>query len=140
MEQTPKAKSAIPADDLERQLHVVDADSADAPHVGVVGDTYTILVSGRDTAGRYSAIDMLVPPGGGPPPHRHDFEEMFTVLEGAVESRSAAKSSSRRKEILSTSRQTHPTSSGTRRRRRLVFSVFARQQVRKNSSWKSARS
>jgi quercetin dioxygenase-like cupin family protein len=85
MEQNPKAKSAIPADDLERQLHVVNADSADAPHVGVVGDTYTILVSGRDTAGRYSAIDMLVPPGGGPPPHRHDFEEMFTVLEGAVE-------------------------------------------------------
>jgi quercetin dioxygenase-like cupin family protein len=26
-------------------------------------------------------IDMHVPPGGGPPPHRHDFEEMFTVLE-----------------------------------------------------------
>jgi uncharacterized cupin superfamily protein len=28
---------------------------------------------------------MHVPPGGGPPPHRHDFEEMFTVLEGEVE-------------------------------------------------------
>ena len=28
--------------------------------------------------------DMHVPPGGGPPPHRHDFEEMFTVLEGEV--------------------------------------------------------
>jgi glyoxylate utilization-related uncharacterized protein len=30
-------------------------------------------------------IDMHIPPGGGPPPHRHDFEEMFTVLEGEVE-------------------------------------------------------
>jgi quercetin dioxygenase-like cupin family protein len=28
---------------------------------------------------------MYVPPGGGPPPHRHDFEEMFTVLEGEIE-------------------------------------------------------
>jgi uncharacterized cupin superfamily protein len=28
---------------------------------------------------------MHVPNGGGPPPHRHDFEEMFTVLEGEIE-------------------------------------------------------
>jgi quercetin dioxygenase-like cupin family protein len=78
-------KSSIPPDDPQRKLHIAYADGADAPHVGVVGDTYTILVSGRDTNGRYSAIDMLVPPGGGPPPHRHDFEEMFTVLEGKIE-------------------------------------------------------
>jgi quercetin dioxygenase-like cupin family protein len=55
------------------------------PHLGLVGDTYTILVTGEDTAGRYALIDMHVPPGGGPPPHRHDFEEMFTVLDGAVQ-------------------------------------------------------
>ena len=30
-------------------------------------------------------IEMLIPPGGGPPPHRHDFEETFSVLEGAIE-------------------------------------------------------
>jgi uncharacterized cupin superfamily protein len=28
---------------------------------------------------------MHIPHGGGPPPHRHDFEEMFTVLEGEIE-------------------------------------------------------
>jgi quercetin dioxygenase-like cupin family protein len=28
---------------------------------------------------------MLIPSGGGPGPHRHDFEEMFTVLRGEVE-------------------------------------------------------
>jgi uncharacterized cupin superfamily protein len=28
---------------------------------------------------------MYIPPGGGPAPHRHDFEEMFTLLEGEVE-------------------------------------------------------
>jgi quercetin dioxygenase-like cupin family protein len=42
-------------------------------------------VTGDDTAGKYTLIDMHVPSGGGPPPHRHDFEEMFTVLEGEVE-------------------------------------------------------
>ena len=51
----------------------------------MVGDTYTILIAGSDTAGKYTLIDMHVPPGGGPPPHRHDFEEMFTVLDGEVE-------------------------------------------------------
>ncbi|MGC0423527.1 hypothetical protein ABIA38_009076 [Embleya sp. AB8] len=28
---------------------------------------------------------MCVPPNGGPPPHRHDFEEMFTLVEGELE-------------------------------------------------------
>ena len=27
---------------------------------------------------------MLVPDGSGPPPHRHDFEEMFSLLEGEL--------------------------------------------------------
>jgi quercetin dioxygenase-like cupin family protein len=51
----------------------------------LAGDTYTILLTGKDTAGRYCLIDMLIPPGGGPPPHRHDFEEMFTLLDGEIE-------------------------------------------------------
>ncbi len=50
-----------------------------------MADTYTILLTGEDTAGRYCLIDMHVPPGGGPPPHRHDFEESFTLLEGEIE-------------------------------------------------------
>jgi quercetin dioxygenase-like cupin family protein len=76
----------IPADDPSRVLtHVSPDNDQSLPHIGVVGDTYTILVSGRDTAGRYTLIDMHVPPGGGPPPHRHDFEEMFTILAGEIE-------------------------------------------------------
>lgn len=83
-ESTPPA--AVPPDDLERALTCVNPNTDESlPHIGVVGDTYTILVSGADTAGRYTLIDMHVPPGGGPPPHRHDFEEMFTILEGQVE-------------------------------------------------------
>jgi quercetin dioxygenase-like cupin family protein len=60
-------------------------DDQTLAHWGVVGDTYTILISGEETGGRYALIDMHVPPGGGPPPHRHDFEEMFSVLEGSIE-------------------------------------------------------
>ena len=76
----------IPPDDPNRQLTVARPNQdATLPHLGLVGDTYTILVTGDETAGRYTLIDMHVPPGGGPPPHRHDFEEMFSVLEGEVE-------------------------------------------------------
>jgi quercetin dioxygenase-like cupin family protein len=83
---TASQDQAIPPDDPQRKLAVArpDADAA-LPHIGLVGDTYTILLTGEDTAGRFTLIDMHVPPGGGPPPHRHDFEEMFTVLEGEVE-------------------------------------------------------
>ena len=77
--------SSIPADDPGRTLTVANPDGADVPHVSVAGGTYTILVSGAQTAGRYCLVDMLVPAGGGPPSHRHDFEEMFTVLEGELE-------------------------------------------------------
>jgi quercetin dioxygenase-like cupin family protein len=77
--------TSIPADDLSRSLTVVAPDGAEVPHISVAGGIYTILVSGADTAGRYCLVDMLVPAGGGPPPHRHDFEEMFTLLEGELE-------------------------------------------------------
>jgi len=77
--------NTIPADDSRRSLAITKADDPKQPHIGLVGDTYTILLTGKDTAGRYCLIDMYVPPGGGPPPHRHDFEESFTVLEGEIE-------------------------------------------------------
>lgn len=77
--------TGLPEDDPGRGLTVARADGAGMRHLAVAGDTYTILLGGADTAGRYCLIDMHVPPGGGPPPHRHDFEEMFTVLEGEVE-------------------------------------------------------
>jgi quercetin dioxygenase-like cupin family protein len=80
-----QSSSAIPADDPRRNLLIQNADNQMAAHVGLVGDTYTILLSGRDTAGQFCLIDMHVPPGGGPPPHRHDFEETFILLEGELE-------------------------------------------------------
>jgi quercetin dioxygenase-like cupin family protein len=77
----------LPPDDPTRKLVHARSDdqNQNTPHIGLVGDTYTILLKGKDTAGRYCLIDMYIPPGGGPPPHRHDFEESFAVLEGEIE-------------------------------------------------------
>ena len=76
----------LPADDLRRKLTVARPDTDQTlPHIGLVGDTYTITLSGEDTNGRFCVIDMHVPPGGGPGPHRHDFEETFILLEGEIE-------------------------------------------------------
>ncbi|WP_426509606.1 cupin domain-containing protein [Dactylosporangium sp. McL0621] len=75
----------IPPDDLGRELVVTDAEADGAVHIALAGDTYTMLVTGAQTGGAYCLIDMHVPDGGGPPLHRHDFEEMFTILEGEIE-------------------------------------------------------
>jgi quercetin dioxygenase-like cupin family protein len=77
---------ALPPDDLKRALTLAQPNEDQSlPHIGLVGDTYTITVSGEATNGRFCLIDMHIPPGGGPPPHRHDFEETFILLEGEIE-------------------------------------------------------
>lgn len=87
---TLPADAPLPPDDPQRGLVLVrpnqhGSQDGSLPHLGIVGDTYTLLLTGKDTAGRFCLIDMHVPPGGGPPPHRHDFEETFSVLEGEIE-------------------------------------------------------
>jgi mannose-6-phosphate isomerase-like protein (cupin superfamily) len=83
-DQAPET-SILPADDLNRTLAYSQADGERTLHIGLVGDTYTITVAGKDTGDRFCVIDMHVPPGGGPGPHRHDFEETFIVLEGEMD-------------------------------------------------------
>lgn len=73
----------IPPDNPKRALTLARPNNL--PHIGLVGDTYTITVTGEQTEGRFCVIDMHIPPGGGPPPHRHDFEETFILLEGEME-------------------------------------------------------
>jgi quercetin dioxygenase-like cupin family protein len=83
---TSKSNPPVPPDDPNRKLVIARPNTdQNLSHIGLVGDTYTILLSGGETAGRYCLIDMHIPPGGGPPPHRHDFEESFTILEGEIE-------------------------------------------------------
>jgi quercetin dioxygenase-like cupin family protein len=76
----------LPPDDLNRTLTSANPDhEGKLPHIGLVGDTYTITVDGDDTNGRFCVVDMHIPAGGGPGPHRHDFEETFIVLDGEIE-------------------------------------------------------
>jgi mannose-6-phosphate isomerase-like protein (cupin superfamily) len=85
MPETTPEFAPLPADDLSRGLALAQLDSPAAQHIGLVGDTYTITVAGKDTDDRFCVIDMHVPPGGGPGPHRHNFEETFVLLEGEME-------------------------------------------------------
>jgi mannose-6-phosphate isomerase-like protein (cupin superfamily) len=79
-------EATLPADDPKRNVTIARPEQDNSlKHIALAGDTYTILLTGADTAGRYCLIDMLVPPDGGPAPHRHDFEEMFSVQEGEIE-------------------------------------------------------
>jgi quercetin dioxygenase-like cupin family protein len=80
-----RTTSTLAADDPTRELAIARPDDESLVHLAVVGDTYTVLLSGEQTDGRFAMIDMLIPPGGGPPPHRHNFEECFRVLAGSIE-------------------------------------------------------
>jgi mannose-6-phosphate isomerase-like protein (cupin superfamily) len=82
--QMTEPNTTLPADDLGRTATIVHPDDPGLTHLGVGAGTYTILISGEQTGGRYTMIDMLVP-AGGPPPHRHDFEEIFHILEGELQ-------------------------------------------------------
>jgi len=83
---TSEPASPLPPDDMQRSAKVARPDTDQSlPHIGLVGDTYTVLLSGDDTDGRYCLIDMYIPSGGGPPPHRHDFAESFTLMQGEIE-------------------------------------------------------
>ena len=66
--------------------NVEKIDSHQGTYLSVVGDTYRIVISGKQTGGAFAMIDMLVPPGHGPGPHAHaSFQETFYVVEGEVE-------------------------------------------------------
>lgn len=71
----------------KRKLITVPSEKGES--ISVVGDTYRIIVSGKQTSGEFAVVDMLIPPGGGPGPHAHpDFNESFYVTEGEIEVRS----------------------------------------------------
>lgn len=71
-------------ENLEKNVTAIEA--ADGKSLSVVGDSYRIVITGKQTAGAYAVIEMLVPPNGGPGPHAHaNFQESFYVLDGEVE-------------------------------------------------------
>jgi quercetin dioxygenase-like cupin family protein len=71
-------------ENLKKPLTIVKAQAGTG--LSVVGDSYRIVISGKETEGAYAVIEMLVPTGGGPGPHSHaGFQESFYVLDGEVE-------------------------------------------------------
>src|SRR5882757_1837267 len=67
----------------------ITLDAQNGQNLSVVGDTYRILISGKETGGAFAAIDMLIPPNGGPGPHAHaGFQESFYVIDGEIEVKS----------------------------------------------------
>ena len=51
----------LPPDDLQRNLALARPnEDQKLPHIGLAGDTYTILLTGKDTAGRYCLIDIKI--------------------------------------------------------------------------------
>jgi hypothetical protein len=48
-----QAGFSLPPDDLIRALTMARSNDPTLPHIGLVGDTYTILLAGKHTAGRF---------------------------------------------------------------------------------------
>ncbi len=60
MANTTAPGAALPPDDTSRKLTLTNPDDPAMGHISVAGGTYTILVTGKDTGGRYCLIDMLI--------------------------------------------------------------------------------
>ncbi len=69
----------------------ITVSSQEGENLSVVGDTYRILITGKQTDGAFSTMEFNIPPNGGPGPHSHaDFYESFYVVEGEVDVKSEA--------------------------------------------------
>ena len=72
-----------------RPTKVITVNPEDGHHLSVVGDNYRTLISGKETEGELTVIDMFIPPKGGPEAHAHaEFQESFYVIEGEIVVRS----------------------------------------------------
>jgi len=56
--------------------------ATDAPSFWMEDILWSVLATGEQTGGVYSAIEELCPQGSGAPPHWHEQDEMFYLLEG----------------------------------------------------------
>lgn len=65
-----------------KPLHI---GATDGGWFAAVGDVYRTLLTGAQTGGAFTLVEIRVQPGGGPPPHIHRREEeTFYILEGQV--------------------------------------------------------
>ena len=58
---------------------------ATAPAYWLVDVLWIVLADGRDTGGRFSMMEQLLPKGSGPGPHKHTWsDETFYMLDGEI--------------------------------------------------------
>ena len=65
------------------ELLIRNVDSA--PAYWLVDVLWIVLADGRDTGGRFSLMEQLLPKGSGPGPHKHTWsDETFYMLDGQI--------------------------------------------------------
>jgi quercetin dioxygenase-like cupin family protein len=52
--------------------------------VWMIGGLYEVKLSGSETAGALTIMEMTMPTGWGPPPHTHNGDETLYVLDGKL--------------------------------------------------------
>jgi quercetin dioxygenase-like cupin family protein len=73
-----------------KQMPIV-VDPKGGEILAVAGGNYRVLISGKQTNGAFSTIEMLVPSQNGPGPHSHaNYYESFYIVDGEVEVHSEA--------------------------------------------------
>lgn len=73
----------FPEDDLTLAIAMAGIQPRDQAASGA-GRPYMVLLSGKQTGGRYCMLELVVAPGRGPGMHRHDFEELFILQDGEI--------------------------------------------------------
>ena len=53
--------------------------------LNVLGMPLRFLCDAEDTDGAWSLMEQEIPVGHGPPPHRHNWDEAYYVIEGALD-------------------------------------------------------
>lgn len=58
---------------------------SDGETLNVLGMPLRFLCDSQDTADAWSLMEEDIPAGHGPPPHRHDWDEAYYVVSGALD-------------------------------------------------------
>ncbi len=67
----------------------ITVSAQEGENLSVIGNTYRLLITGKQTGGAFSTMEFHIPPNGGPGPHSHpNFHESFYVVEGEIEVKS----------------------------------------------------
>lgn len=66
-------------------MAVLTIKAGEGNALNVLGMPLWFLCDAQDTEGAWSSMEEEIPVGHGPPPHRHDWDEAYYVVEGALD-------------------------------------------------------